>query len=117
MCDFLILVGSNMAVLASINLHYWVIISGVILVPVSWLKTMKEISVLAYFGLLASLTVGVVVIVEGIRRATNAEDARDHNGTYVTIDHQVINWSGVSPAINVIVFSFGGHSDYSCYCN
>jgi amino acid permease len=72
-----------------------------LLIPIAWLKTMNEVSVLAVFGVLASLFVAGVVIIKGFERAAT---------TGVTVQYDTFRPEGISNAINIIVFSFGGHS-------
>ena len=106
-CIFLIIAGSNLsALLPSLSLHAWVLIVGCVLIPASWLKTVKEIKPLAYFGLFASLLVGLVIILKGLQ--TTASTSTDASGQL--IEHDWFRLSGVSTCINVVVFSLGSHS-------
>lgn len=86
-----------------LSLHDWAFIFGGLLIPFAWIRTMNEIAYLAIFGVLASLFVAGVVVVKGFIRAADPE-AGAH------IAYQVFDINGLSPAINIIVFSFGGHS-------
>lgn len=97
---FLILMGGNMNTLVSeLTLHDWVFIFGACMIPIAWLKTMREVALLAYFGVFASLFVAAVVIAKGFLRA------------HITnVDYDNIKPSGISNAINIIVFGLGGHS-------
>jgi len=83
---------------SSITLHSWVFIFGAFLIPVSWLKTMTEISFLALFGFMASLIVGTIIIVNGFLSDTDS------------VAHETFDESGLSLGFNIIVFSFGFHS-------
>ena len=105
-CIFLILIGGNMRhitadVLPWINYHLWTLIFGVALISVSWLKAMKEIAALAFLGLFASVVVAAVVCVNGIVHIADGTAADDTTAFDV---------NGISVAINIVVFSFGGHS-------
>jgi amino acid permease len=101
---FLILIGGNMNTLVGqLSLHDWIFIFAALLIPIAWLKTMNEVSVLALFGVIASLYVAAVVVIKGFLRAADPEGG-------ATIHYDVVNWNGLSNAINIIVFSFGGHS-------
>lgn len=97
---FLVITGRNMnQLIDNLTLHEWIFIFGLIVLPFSWLKTMKEISLLAYMGIFTSLFVGAVILVEGFN------NLHSNSATY-----QYINWGGVPRAFNLIVFSFGNHS-------
>jgi len=98
---FLILAGTNMASLTGVLTdHDWIFIFGALLIPVAWLKTMKEILPVAIFGVVASIFVGAVISVEGII----------HGSTNSNVNYDIVVWEGLPVAFNVIVFSFGGHS-------
>jgi amino acid permease len=60
---------------------------------------MREVALLAYFGVFASLFVAAVVIAKGFLRAH-----------ITTVEYDNIKPSGISNAINIIVFGLGGHS-------
>jgi len=99
---FLILIGGNMNTLVSrLTLHDWIFVFAALLIPIAWLKTMNEVSVLAIFGVLASLFVAGVVVVKGFVRAADP---------HVDVEYEVFNGRGLPNAVNIIVFSFGGHS-------
>lgn len=98
---FLIIIGDNMHTLVpQLTLHVWVFIVAIILTPISWLKSMKEIQFLALFGITASIVVGGLVVIKGIIKSTDNEPAV----------HYFIKPEGVSVSFNIIVFSFGFHS-------
>ena len=106
-CIFLIIAGGNLSALVpALSMHAWVLIVGCVLIPASWLKTVKEIKPLAYFGLFASLLVGLVIVAKGLQTAATATvDAAGR-----PIEHDWLRWSGVSTCINIVVFSLGSHS-------
>ena len=106
-CIFLIIAGGNLsALIPSLSMHAWVLIVGCVLIPVSWLKTVKEIKPLAYFGLFASLLVGLIIVMKGLQTAaTTSVDASNR-----PIEHDWLRWSGISTCINIVVFSLGSHS-------
>ena len=87
----------------SLSLHDWIFIFAAVLIPIAWLKTMNEVSVLALFGVLASLYVAAVVVIKGFQRAAHPEEGAN-------IEYQACDPKGLSNALNIIVFSFGGHS-------
>jgi proton-coupled amino acid transporter len=100
---FLILIGGNMNKLVpALTEHDWIFIFALVLIPVAWLKTMSEVSYLAVFGVLASMYVAGIVVIKGFMRA--ADDRMDKN------ECATFDASGLASAINIIVFSFGGHS-------
>jgi amino acid permease len=101
---FLIIIGGDMTTLVPrLSLHDWAFIFGAVLIPIAWIKTMKEIAYLAVFGVMASLFVAGVIICKGFIRAAQPEAG-------AVIEYQIFDINGLSPAINIIVFSFGGHS-------
>lgn len=69
------------------------------LIPIAWLKTMNEVSYLAIFGVLASLWVAAIVVIKGF-----------HEAATNSVSYDSFNVSGISQCINIVVFSFGGHS-------
>ena len=82
-----------------------IFIFAALLIPIAWLKTMNEVSYLAVFGVLASLYVAGIVVVKGfLRCASGPEEGAP------ALQYDVINANGLSNAVNIIVFSFGGHS-------
>ena len=102
-CIFLIIAGGNLFSLTSLSLHVWVFILGAVLIPISWLKTVKEIRPLAFFGLFASLLVGGVVILKGLQTyATSSSPS--------TVTHSLLRLSGLSTCTNIVVFALGAHS-------
>lgn len=102
---FLILIGGNMTTLVpKLSLHDWVFLFAVALIPIAWLKTMNEVSILAVFGVLASLYVAAIVVIKGFLRCASPEPGA------APIEYDLINGAGLSSALNIIVFSFGGHS-------
>ena len=106
-CIFLIIAGGNLSALVpSLSMHAWVLICGCVLIPASWLKTVKEIKPLAWFGLFASLLVGLVIIITGLETA--ATTSVDEAGQPIV--HDWLRWDGVSTCINIVVFSLGSHS-------
>jgi len=98
---FLILIGGNMnSLISSLTLHEYIFIfAGVLLLVVLYSKTMSEIAYLALFGVLASFIVGLVVIVEGLYKAS-----LDIPST------TALDFSNFAVGFNIIVFSFGFHS-------
>ena len=107
-CIFLIIAGGNLSALVpALSMHAWVLVVGCVLVPFSWLKTVKEIKPLAYFGLFASLLVGLVIVGKGLETAASGSSV-DAQG--VAVAHDWLNWRGVSTCVNVVVFSLGSHS-------
>jgi len=98
---FLILVGGNMsAVLPWLTFHDIVLIAGVLLIPVSWLKTLREVSFLSYFGVAASVFCALVVLALGLQFAIDD-----------TPKYEVVSTtSGFFLSFNVLVFSYGGHA-------
>jgi len=103
---FLILIGGNMnTIVPKLTLHVWVFIFGACLIPVAWLKTMREVSYLAIFGVLASLFVAGVVVAKGFHRAAQSTDQFDD-----PIKYQTFNANGISQCFNLVVFAFGCHS-------
>ena len=106
-CIFLIIAGGNLsALIPALSLHAWVLIVGCTLIPVSWLKTVKEIKPLAYFGLFASLLVGLIIVVTGLRSAAVGPTGNGNDA----VEHDWFRWDGVSTCINIVVFSLGSHS-------
>ena len=106
-CIFLIIAGGNLsALIPALSMHAWVLVVGCVLIPVSWLKTVKEIKPLAYFGLFASLLVGLVIVLKGLQTA--ATTTTDASGQPIV--HDYLRWSGVSTCINIVVFSLGSHA-------
>jgi len=98
---FLILIGGNMEnMVPQLTYHDWAIIFVVPVIPFTWLKTMKEISFIAFFGLMASLIVAMVVVIKGFQAA----------GENLNQQYDFVQWGGVSNAFNVICFSFGVHA-------
>eukprot|EP00456_Euglypha_rotunda_P012400 TRINITY_DN13508_c0_g1_i6.p1 TRINITY_DN13508_c0_g1~~TRINITY_DN13508_c0_g1_i6.p1 ORF type:complete len:302 (+),score=13.19 TRINITY_DN13508_c0_g1_i6:315-1220(+) len=86
------------SVVPKLTLHDWVLIFGICLIPVAWLKTMSEIAYLALFGVFASIVVGVVIIVRGVLAGGG------------DTDYETFNGGGLALGFNIIVFSFGFHS-------
>jgi vesicular inhibitory amino acid transporter len=100
---FLVLIGGNMSALVtnvSFKGHVWVFIFGSCLIPVAWLKTMKEISFLALFGVFSSATVATTIFFKGLIDGTKSSMAT----TSFFIGDDLPN------AFNTIVFSFGFHA-------
>ena len=103
-CIFLIIAGGNLsALLPQLSLHGWVLVLGALLVPVSWLKTVKEIKPLAYFGLFASLLVGGVVVLKGLQTYATAAPP-------LTATYSPFRASGLFTCINIVVFALGAHA-------
>ena len=75
-----------------------------LLIPIAWLKTMREVSYLAFFGVAASLYVAGVVIVKGFLRCADPEEGAD------PIQYDIVRGQGIPNAINIIAFSLNGHS-------
>ena len=102
-CIFLIIAGGNLsALIPGLSMHAWVLLVGIVLVPVSWLKTVKEIKPLAYFGLFASLLVGGVVVLKGLQTASDGPPAGAR--------WSWLSGGGLSTCVNIVVFSLGSHS-------
>jgi len=80
--------------------HVWVLIFGLCLMPVAWLKTMKEISFLALFGVFTSATVATTIFFKGLIDGT----------TESVKSTDFFLGSGLPNACNTIVFSFGFHA-------
>ena len=102
-CIFLIIAGGNVHALLPgvLSMHAWVLILGCALVPVSWLKTVKEIKLLAWFGLFASLMVGGVIVLKGLQTAAERSSS---------VSYDALRLSGFSTCINVAMFSLGSHA-------
>jgi len=100
---FLVLIGGNMSALVtnvSFKGHVWVLIFGFCLVPVAWLKTMKEISFLALFGVFSSATVATTIFFKGLIDGTS--ESASTTSFFIG--------KGLPNAFNTIVFSFGFHA-------
>lgn len=101
---FLVIIGGNMSRLVKNNVsfgsHVWVLIFGCCIMPIAWLKTMKEISFLAFFGAFSSAMVAGTIMFKGFIDGTSE--------SFKTTDFFI--GSGLPNAFNTIVFSFGFHS-------
>src|SRR4051812_42491071 len=84
--------------------HDWILVVVALLLPFTWLKTMREISFIALFGLIASLAVAFVVITVGLFQWIENRDLGEVN------THQVFtSFGGVIKSFNLAIFSFGVH--------
>lgn len=105
---FLILIGLNLQALARntcLTYHDWILIIVAGLLPVTWLKTMREISVLAFFGLVASLVVAITVVVVGFYQL-----GENHHSGVIGGHVFITDFQGVIASFNTAVFGFGVHS-------
>lgn len=99
---FVVLIGDNMSQLVTeLTLHAWILIFGMSMIPISWLKGIKEVSILAVLGVLTSFFVAGLVIVKGFQEQGNASS---------TPHYDFVVWRNVPRAFNLLVFSFGNHS-------
>lgn len=79
----------------------WTLICALLVLPISYLKTMKEISVLAFFGSAASLIVAIITIVlTCISIATNG---------VATTTYVASSWSNLALGFATVNFCFTGH--------
>jgi len=100
---FLVLIGGNMSALVknvSFKGHVWVLIFGFCIMPIAWLKTMKEISFLAFFGVFSSAMVAGTIFFKGLIDGTS--ESLQTTSFFIG--------GGLPNAFNTIVFSFGFHA-------
>eukprot|EP01102_Stenamoeba_stenopodia_P021644 TRINITY_DN8787_c0_g1_i1.p1 TRINITY_DN8787_c0_g1~~TRINITY_DN8787_c0_g1_i1.p1 ORF type:complete len:453 (-),score=79.59 TRINITY_DN8787_c0_g1_i1:144-1502(-) len=105
---FLILIGGNMTQLVTnscLTYHDWILIFTAVLLPFTWLKTMREISFVAVFGLLASLIVAVAVVIVGLYQTID-----NRNNGVINTHVFFTNFAGVVKSFDTAIFSFGVHS-------
>ncbi|ORY01308.1 hypothetical protein K493DRAFT_323485 [Basidiobolus meristosporus CBS 931.73] len=104
-CIYIILAGVNLHELSNtdIDRKVWIAISAAIVwVPFVALKSLKEFVWLSVFGVLTTLVVILVTVVEGLRDLPNQRDN----------SHHFIVPAGIPIALTSIAFSFGGNAIY-----
>jgi solute carrier family 32 (vesicular inhibitory amino acid transporter) len=101
---YLILAGNLMNNLTHDVLHvkYWFIIMAGILVPFTWLRTLRELSLVAFFGMLASLLVVFVVIIRSLGWPDEASIVPTHAYGNIT-------FKSVALGFGSMAFAFAGH--------
>eukprot|EP00761_Pharyngomonas_kirbyi_P000876 gb/GECH01000877.1/.p1 GENE.gb/GECH01000877.1/~~gb/GECH01000877.1/.p1 ORF type:complete len:451 (+),score=48.54 gb/GECH01000877.1/:1-1353(+) len=105
---YLILLGTNMhEIFPVLETHIWIMIATAILLPMTWLKSMKEVSLVSMLGMAASAFTVVVVVVLGTVDKTDLKREASQN-----VSNQVVNvsWNGIPQSFAGMAFSFGGHS-------
>eukprot|EP01027_Heterolobosea_sp_BB2_P016050 GEZU01022902.1.p1 GENE.GEZU01022902.1~~GEZU01022902.1.p1 ORF type:complete len:470 (+),score=92.88 GEZU01022902.1:152-1561(+) len=102
---YLIIAGQNLnAMVPKLNMHVWVIIVGAALIPISWLKTMKEISIIAFIGLSSTILLAVVVIVYSIMDVS--KPGYIHNN----VTYDIFAWRTFPKAFSSFCFACGVHN-------
>jgi len=84
-----------------ITYHDWILIVVALLLPFTWLKTMREISFVALFGLMASLLVAFVVVTVGLYQWIVNVDAGE-----VDTHQGFTSFGGQIQSFNLAIFSF-----------
>ncbi|KAJ1654724.1 hypothetical protein IWQ61_005391 [Dispira simplex] len=80
----------------------WIIIAAILVcIPFVLIKSMKEVAILAIFGVLSTIVVVVVVVAVGFIDLPNVETT-----------HSIVRWENIPAAMGTICFSFGGNVVY-----
>ena len=101
---YIVLAGQNFHQLfenlvPQMGVSVWMVISGVLALPLTYFKTMHELAIMSLFGVLTSVLTVIVVIIETFINPINA------NHSYGGVDFQ-----GVLTGFATIVFAYGGHA-------
>lgn len=109
---FIVLIGHNFNIVINsiaqfqvMNEVIWTIIAGcIILIPFALLKTMKEVAILALFGVLCTLfVVGVVLVVGGMEF---------NSPSFIQPSQSMFKWEGIPLALSTIAYGYGGNVVY-----
>jgi len=109
---FIVLIGhnfyrviSNIAGDLVLTEMMWTIIAGsIVLIPFVLLKTMKEVAILALFGVLCTLFVVFAVLIVGGQQYAAVD--------YVPPPTSLFKWSGIPLALSTIAYGYGGNVVY-----
>ncbi|ORX99865.1 hypothetical protein K493DRAFT_393001 [Basidiobolus meristosporus CBS 931.73] len=103
---FFILASSNFRqlfheTLPSITGTHWIILCTMLIwPPFVFMKTLKEVAILSFFGAFSTLIMVFIVLVTGMMDLPHYSDA----------NHEYVNWMAFPSVLASIGFSFGGNS-------
>ncbi|KAJ9067499.1 hypothetical protein DSO57_1038535 [Entomophthora muscae] len=110
-CIFILLSGHNAYNIVNeamgyvvIQEAYWTVLAGfIILVPFALLKTLKEVSFLALFGVLTTVVVVFIVIIVG---------GIDYASSTTSVETTLLRVEGIPLALSTIAYCYGGNVVY-----
>ena len=62
----ILLAGGLFSLTGVLTIDAWTLIAAIIVLPLSWLPTLKEVAIISTFGLIGVCTIGIVVLVAAI---------------------------------------------------
>eukprot|EP01135_Chromosphaera_perkinsii_P005619 Nk52_evm33s355 gene=Nk52_evmTU33s355 len=101
---YLLLGAEMLGDIFSIETKYMVVICGGALIPFSLLRTFKEVTFFAIFGVLASTLVVFVLVI------TSVADVNHGVINQYGVHHSAPDFEGVALAFSTFAFSYGGHA-------